>query len=74
MKCTHCQSDNTIRYGMRQTTTGYSQRMKCKTCDKEFSINKSSNVRRAIVTPDKHFPLHDNAAINVCSGNRFSKA
>ena len=23
-------------------------------------------VRRAIVTPDKHFPLHDDAAINVC--------
>ena len=22
-------------------------------------------IRRAIVTPDKHFPLHDDAAINV---------
>ena len=23
-------------------------------------------IKRAIVTPDKHFPLHDDAAINVC--------
>ena len=65
MKCTHCQSDNTIKYGMRHTETGYAQRMKCKTCDREFSINKSSSVRRAIVTPDKHFPLADDAAISV---------
>jgi hypothetical protein len=39
--------------------------MKCKTCNKEFSVNRSSAVKRAIVTPDKHFPLHDKAAINV---------
>ena len=65
MKCTHCQSDDTIKYGMRQIATGYCQRMKCKTCGKEFSINRSSAVRRAIVTPDKHFPLADKAAISV---------
>ena len=65
MKCTHCQSDDTVKYGMRKTGTGYAQRMKCKTCDREFSINKSSAVKRAIVTPDKHFPLVDNDAINV---------
>ena len=64
MKCTHCQSDDTIKYGMRKTGTGYAQRMRCKTCDREFSINKSSPVKRAIVTPDKHFPLSDDAEIN----------
>ncbi len=26
---------------------------------------KAEMVQRAIVTPDKHFPLHDKAAINV---------
>ena len=65
MKCTHCQSDSTVKYGMRKTGTGYAQRMKCKTCDREFSVNKSNAVKRAIVTPDKHFPLVDNDAINV---------
>ena len=65
MKCTHCQSDSTIKYGTKETPTGYCQRMKCKTCNREFGINRSSTVKRAIVTPDKHFPLHDPAAISV---------
>ena len=65
MKCTHCQSDDTIKYGMRKTGTGYAQRMRCKTCDREFSMHRSSAVKRAIVTPDKHFPLADDAAISV---------
>ena len=65
MKCTHCQSDETIKYGVRQTSNGYVQRCRCKMCKREFSVSRSSSVKRAIVTPDKHFPLADEAAINV---------
>ena len=65
MKCNHCHSDSTIKYGTRENLAGYTQRWRCKTCNREFSLNKAINVKRAIVTPDKHFPLHDQAAINV---------
>ena len=27
--------------------------------------NKKTPIKRAIVTPDKHFPIHDQKAINV---------
>ena len=28
-------------------------------------LRRKSPMKRAIVTPDKHFPYHDEAAINV---------
>ena len=30
-----------------------------------MAIKNKSAIRRAIVTPDKHFPLHDKKAINI---------
>jgi hypothetical protein len=39
--------------------------MKCTDCVREFSYKVSDVVKRAIVTPDKHFPLHEQSAINI---------
>ena len=30
-----------------------------------MALKDKGVIRRAIVTPDKHFPLHDQASINV---------
>ena len=64
MKCSHCNSFNVIKYGIRKTGRGNSQRMKCTDCSREFSYKESDIVRRAVVTPDKHFPLADMGAIS----------
>lgn len=53
-----------IKYGIRKTGRGTSQRMKCTDCNREFSYKESDIVRRAVVTPDKHFPLADMGAIS----------
>ena len=71
MLCINCGSSQTIKYGIRTNKNGADvQRHFCNSCRREFSTNlemsKSvSEVRRAIVTPDKHFPYEDKPAINA---------
>jgi len=71
MLCTKCGSNQTIKYGIRTNKGGEdSQRYFCNSCSSEFSIKLStakavSSVRRAIITPDKHFPYEDKPAINA---------
>ena len=60
MKCPHCYSRGTRKRGIRNEL----QRWSCRSCDKWFCEPKE-RVKRVIVTPDKHFPIHDRAAINV---------
>ena len=71
MLCPNCSSNQTIKYGIRTNKRGKdSQRYFCNSCRKEFSTTLDlaesvSNVKRAIVTPDKHFPFEDKPAINA---------
>ena len=71
MLCINCRSSQTIKYGVRTNKNGAEvQRHFCNNCKREFStglgmVKNASGVRRAIVTPDKHFPLQDQRAINV---------
>ena len=68
--CPHCNSDNIVKYGVRVNKTGAnSQRYFCNSCKKEFSIRDErgwdKEIRRAIVTPVKHFTYEDKPAINA---------
>ena len=73
--CPKCESDQISKYGTRVNKfKPVVQRYCCKECNKQFEEIADSSyqdevfrkvARRAIVTPDKHFPLHDQAAINV---------
>ena len=71
MLCVNCGSNQTIKYGIRTNKNGADvQRHFCNSCRREFSTNlemskNASEVRRAIVTPDKHFPYEDKPAINA---------
>jgi len=71
MLCINCGSNQTIKYGIRTNKNGKDvQRHFCNSCRREFSTNlemskSASKVRRAIVTPDKHFPYEDKPAINA---------
>ena len=73
--CPECESDNIYRYGKRINKYKPDvQRYCCQDCGKQFeevanfiyNVKKIDKViKRAIVTPDKHFPIHDQSAINV---------
>jgi hypothetical protein len=71
MVCPRCGSSNLKRNGTRKNANKpVQQRCYCFKCEKEFStgldeFNRGKLVRRAIVTPDKHFPQADMPAINV---------
>ena len=70
MICPRCGSKSTKKNGTRETSSGKTQRMFCVTCNTEFSLGleeyqKNSLVKRAIVTPDKHFPFADMPAIRA---------
>ena len=71
MLCNHCGSNQVIKYGIRSNKTGKDvQRYFCNSCNREFSValdvaSYATEVRRAIVTPDKHFPYEDKPAINA---------
>ena len=70
MLCTNCNSDNVMKYGVRVNKQGsHSQRYFCSSCSKEFSIRDDrgcdKSIKRAIITPDKHFPYEDKPAINA---------
>ena len=70
MLCINCNSDKVMKYGVRVNKQGNnSQRYFCNSCNKEFSVRDSrgwdKDIRRAIVTPDKHFPYEDKPAINA---------
>ena len=71
MLCINCGSNQTIKYGIRTNKNGTdAQRHFCNSCRKEFSTSlemskSASGVRRAIVTPDKHYPYEDKPAINA---------
>ena len=71
MVCPNCGSRKYKRNGIRINRDGSEQqRCCCSTCGKEFStgleeFNRSKLVKRAIITPDKHFPQADMPAINV---------
>jgi hypothetical protein len=59
MKCANCNSILTKK-GKRNDL----QRWICRSCGK-WTTEQAQSVKRVIVTPDKHFPLHDEKAINV---------
>ena len=70
--CPNCNSSFVIKYGRRVNINKPDiQRYFCKSCDKAFEKvihtgrEWDKNVRRAIVTPDKHFPYEDKPAINA---------
>ena len=70
--CPNCGNDTVVKYGTRINQKKPDiQRFFCKICNKAFEeILKGArhwdkNVRRAIVTPDKHFPYEDKPAINA---------
>ena len=71
MNCTNCGSGQTQKNGVRiNVATVDSQRYFCLSCHSEFSMKmtpeeSTPKVRRAIVTPDKHFPYEDKPAINA---------
>ena len=71
MLCPNCGSNQTIKYGIRTNKIGKdTQRYFCNSCKKEFSTSTdiaeyATKVKRAIVTPDKHFPYEDKPAINA---------
>jgi len=71
MLCPNCGSNQTIKYGIRTNKSGKdTQRYFCNSCKKEFSTSTdiaeyATKVKRAIVTPDKHFPYEDKPAINA---------
>lgn len=73
--CPECNSDQVYKYGRRINKYKPDvQRYLCQDCNKQFEeadytskTRADGIVRRALVTPDKHFPLHDQPAINaVC--------
>jgi len=76
--CPECSHGNVIKYGTRinkkKTNVPGVQRYYCKSCKKAFEEalgvldlprKWGQNIRRAIVTPDKHFPYEDKPAINA---------
>ena len=73
--CPGCESDEVSKYGKRVNKFKPAvQRYYCKVCSKQFEEIADFKyqakrfdrvIKRAIVTPDKHFPLHDQRAINV---------
>ena len=65
MKCKHCNSQDTIKDGIKSKENSYTQAMKCNACGERFILNDHNISKTAIVTPDKHFPLADSPAINV---------
>ena len=73
--CPECGSDQVYKYGRRINKYKPDvQRYLCQDCNKQFEeadyptkAKANGIVKRAFVTPDKHFPLHDQSAINaVC--------
>ena len=70
MLCMNCNSDQVSKYGVRVNKQGgNSQRYFCNSCQKEFSVRDDRgwdrDIKRAIVTPDKHFPYEDKPAIKA---------
>ena len=71
MVCPNCGSHEIKRNGIRKNSDGTeAQRCYCSDCQKEFSTGveeyrRGRLVRRAIITPDKHFPYADMPAIRV---------
>ena len=71
MICPRCSSGRYKRNGIRKNSQkDDQQRLQCLDCEKEFGtgleeFNRSRLVKRAIITPDKHFPQADMPSINV---------
>ena len=71
MVCPNCGSHEIKRNGIRKNSDGTeTQRCYCSKCQKEFSTGmeeykRGRLVKRAIITPDKHFPYADMPAIRV---------
>ena len=68
MICPNCDSKNTTKYGIRVNKGNDSQRYVCNDCKREYSKalgSEDQGIKRAIITPDKHFPYADKPAINA---------
>ena len=74
-ECPNCENGDIVKYGIRTNKTKPPlQRYFCRSCNKAFEVvltqaeaprEWDKDVKRAIVTPDKHFPYEDKPAINA---------